>query len=266
MKGAWPPYLHGERGYVKMAIQLAKGILATVAAIKKVQPEARMVHVEATRIYRAAQPELEALAAESRLKGFLVYDLITGRITSEHPLYSWLVASGARLRELGDISSHAITVDVMGLNFYPQWSTQEMFLDAQDNVAARAVEQDGAGFGAMLEDYYRRYGVPIFVTETSARDSEAARSAWLKRSLDMIKGLRARGVPVLGYTWFPLFTMIEWDYRWGRGPLDNHLLDLGMYTLVRDGGPRRWRAFPIVDNFRSYISNPGASIGELAGL
>ena len=33
---------------------------------------------------------------------------------------------------------------------------------------------------------------------------------------------------MIGLTWFPLFTMIEWDYRSSTKPIDQHLLDLGL--------------------------------------
>ncbi len=264
LTGAWPPYLHGDRGYVRLLLQLAEGILDTLEALRQTQPEARIVHVEATGIHRAADAALAGLAEQNRLKGFVVFDLITGRATPEHPLFDWLLAGGARPRRLERIARRAISIDVMGLNFYPQWSTQEVYLNERGKVASRAVEQDGAGFAVMLEDFYSRYGAPIMITETSARNSEAARSSWLKTSLAMIKELRAKGVPVLGYTWFPMFTMINWDYRWGRRPLQDYLLDLGIYQLVRDGGGARWRTFPLAAEMRRYIDNPEAAVGDLA--
>ena len=36
----------------------------------------------------------------------------------------------------------------MGLNFYPQWSTQQLYIDRRGRLAYRRVEQDGAGFSA----------------------------------------------------------------------------------------------------------------------
>ena len=78
------------------------------------------------------------------------------------------------------------------------------------------------------------------VTETSAKGDEAVRARWLDASVAAIRELRSRGIPVLGYTWFPLFTMIDWKYRFGRRPLEDYRLDLGLYTL--DGADARWRA------------------------
>jgi beta-glucosidase/6-phospho-beta-glucosidase/beta-galactosidase len=266
MKGAWPPYLHGERGYVKLLMQLASGIVETVQAIRQAQPDAEMVHVEAAGINRAADPALAELAEQNRLKGFIVYDLITGRVTPEHPLFEWLLAAGARVARLQSLARRAIPVDIMGLNFYPQWSTQELFVDDHGKVASRAVEQDGSGFAAMVEDFYTRYGVPIMITETSARESDEVRSDWLNNSLAMLKRLRGGGIPVLGYTWFPMFTMINWDYRWGRKPLKHYLLDLGMYRLSHGGGHRRWEPSPLVAELSDYISRPDVSIGDLVAL
>ena len=99
------------------------------------------------------------------------------------------------------------------------------------------------------------------VTETSAKGNEVVRARWLEASVAAIRVLRGRGIPVLGYTWFPLFTMIDWKYRFGRGPLDEYRLDLGLYTL--DGSQQRWRATPLVEQFRSYITDSENAIGNL---
>lgn len=264
MQGAWPPYMKGDKGYVKMFVQLSKGIISTVQAIRSVQPEARMVHVEAAGITRSTQPETDWFAEQNRLKGFLSFDLTTGRVTPDHPLYPWLLQSGAKPRDLEWIARRPIAIDVMGLNFYPQWSTQELYIDEHGHVASRITDHDGSGFGEMVEDFYRRYGVPVMITETSARDSEDYRIGWLKASLGMIKELRERGIPVLGYTWFPMFTMIDWRYRWERGPLERYLLDLGVYQLNAGQEGTRWRPFPIAEHLRYYIQHPEEAVGELA--
>lgn len=88
--GAWPPYLHGDEGYVRVMIQLARGIVHTVEAIKQHDPAAIMIHVEATGLSRTAQDQLKALAQEEQHRGYLCYDLLTGRVDAEHPLRNWL--------------------------------------------------------------------------------------------------------------------------------------------------------------------------------
>ncbi len=268
-RGLWPPYLRGETGYVTVLLQVIEGIIATVAALKSVSPDIVLVHVEASGLSRTAREDLHAVAREEQSRALLPYDLLTGRVTHEHPLFPWLVRSGASPDRLAAIAERPVPFDLMGLNFYPQWSTTQLYIDRRGRLAYQPVEQDGAGFSELIQEYWERYRIPIMVTETSARGDEPIRARWLEASVAAIRGLRARGVPVLGYTWFPLFTMIDWRYRFGRGPVEEYRLDLGLYTLngasgeSRESGRSRWHATPLVEQFRSYVSDPENSVGSL---
>jgi hypothetical protein len=42
--------------------------------------------------------------------------------------------------------------------------------------------------------------------------------------------------------------------------LDEYRLDLGLYT---QDGTQRWRATPLVEQFRSYISDSEAAVGNI---
>jgi beta-glucosidase len=263
-KGLWPPYLRGDAGYLRIMLQLVRGIQRTVAAIKEVDPGSLMVHVEATGLARAARADLEALAVEDQRRGFLAYDLITGRVGPDHPLFTWLLRNGVGPDELAAIRRAAIPLDVVGLNFYPQWSTQQVSVNRKGRLAWKAVEQDGSGFVHLIEDYWRRYKAPVMITETSAKGDVEVRARWLEASVAAIRRLRTAGVPVLGYTWFPLFTMIDWRYRYGKRPVQDYLLDLGLYTLSPQGSGPRWNATPLVARFQEMAADPEASVGTLA--
>lgn len=262
-RGVWPPYLRGDAGYIRVMLQLVKGMLSTVDALKSVDPDAVMVHVEASGLTRAAKEDLESLAAEDQHRGYLSYDLLTGRVGRDHPLFPWLMRNGAKFDDLLAISDRRITLDVLGLNFYPQWSTQQLFIDHKGRLAYRATEQEGSGFANLIEDYHRRYDAPVIITETSAFGSDELRSRWLETSLRAVKELRGKGVPVCGYTWFPLFTMIDWRYRFGRGPVEQYKLELGLYRLQEDTGAGRWGSTPLVEQFQFYVRNPAEVVGEI---
>jgi beta-glucosidase len=68
---------------------------------------------------------------------------------------------------------------------------------------------------------------------------------------------------VLGYTWFPLFTMVDWRYRHGKGPQERYYINLGLYALGAGEGPR-WLPSPLVDEYRQAIASPAAVVGALA--
>lgn len=263
LRGLWPPYARGERGYIKIMLQLAKGIVRTVQAIKEIDPDSIMVHVEATGMTRTIREDLASLAREEQHRGYLCFDLITGRITHDHLLFSWLVRNGASPDDLAELQKEKIDIDILGMNFYPQWSTKQLFIDKRGRIAFRETEPEGEGFGELIRHYYDRYQVPIMITETSAVGSDDIRMRWLKSSVSTIKDLRTEGVPVIGYTWFPLFTMIDWRYRFSHEPLENFYLELGLYNLNRDSNGKRWLETPLVDEFRSLVKSPEEAVGDL---
>ena len=249
MRGLWPPYLKGESGYIRIMLQLAKGIVKTVKAIKSIDPESVMVHVEATGLTRTVREDLSSLAREEQHRGYLCYDLVSGGLRHDHLLFSWLVRNGASPDDLDELQQNRISLDVIGMNFYPQWSTKQLYIDKKGKLAFRETEPEGDGFHELIKHYHERYQVPIMITETSAVGSDELRSRWLTSSVSMIKKLRGEGVPVIGYTWFPLFTMIDWRYRFSMEPLQDFYLELGLYRLNREQGPR-WLETPLVPQIK----------------
>lgn len=261
-RGIWPPYLKGDSGYIRVMLQIVRGVLNTVEAIKTVDSNAVMVQVEATGLSRAVRHELEILALEDQRRGYLFFDLISGLVTHDHPLTGWLLRNGATPDDLAGFLARRIPIDVMGMNFYPQWSTQQIYIDGKGRISYRAVEQDGNGFAALIEDYYHRYQVPIMITETSALGDSDVRARWMHTSIEAVKQLRASGIPVIGYTWFPLFTMVDWRYRLGRRPIERYYIELGLYTLNRAEG-RRWIPTPLLEQLQNHIARTKESVGFL---
>jgi beta-glucosidase len=263
MRGLWPPYLRGEKGYVRIMLQLARGIVETVNTIKQIDPTSIMFHVEATGLTRTIREDLSSLAREETHRGYMCFDLFTGRLSHDHLLFSWLLRTGAALDDLLHMQENKISLDVIGMNFYPQWSTKQIYLDKRGRIAFRETEPEGGGFSELIRDYYNRYKVPIMITETSAVGSDGTRLSWLRSSVQAIKQLREEGFPVVGYTWFPLFTMVDWRYRFGTAPVDEYYLELGLYSLNRQKNGRRWLETPLVQEFRNYINAPMIAIGDV---
>jgi hypothetical protein len=80
------------------------------------------------------------------------------------------------------------------------------------------------------------------------------RAAWMDETIGAVQELRTAGIPVVGYTWFPLFSMFDWAYRRGRRPREKYLIHLGLYELVFDGNGRLERtATPLVARYQNHI-------------
>src|SRR3546814_11421575 len=92
--------------------------------------------------------------------------------------------------------------DVIGVNYYPHFTTARM----TDGVVT-PVRAGTAGLRDLVTLYSERYDRPIAVTETSLVGTVEDRMEWLHASPEELAELRAEGHEIIGYTWFPFFTM-----------------------------------------------------------
>lgn len=254
----WPPYLSGEAGLTRLVQALADGFARTQHGIAEVLGDrATFVHVDAAARYVGdVEGEHAAKVRLLRHQRYVVEDLVTGRVTDEHPLLEHLLAHGFATGVLERLAGAPVRPDVMGVNYYPRHSTtvvQDGVWHAGGFVDPAPERDDGVeGLTEVIRAYAHRYGAPVALTETCVTAPVAERVSWLEESLAAVHGLREEGVPVVGYTWWPLFDMYEWTYRHGTGPRAEHLLTMGMWDLVEtpDGLDRRRNA--VADRFAAH--------------
>ena len=94
-------------------------------------------------------------------------------------------------------------------------------------------------FGRLTRMYAERYGVPVMCTETASDGSPERRAQWIADSVGEVNRLRAEGVPVVGYTYWPLYSLYAWAYQRGNLPADTYLYDIGLWDLRRDAVTER---------------------------
>lgn len=228
--GGWPPFLVGSRGWTTVAVAVALGIQRSVAAIRAEAPGALVVHVEAAKLVRAAGPALAGAAEASRRRAWLPTDLALGMVGQGHPMVGWLLEQGAASGDLTSLAAARPAIDLMGVNFYPQYSVRELVRldDAVVEVAGGGTADD---LVTVLAAYAQRYGLPVAVTETSLDGSDEARSDWVRESAAAVLTARARGLDVRGYTWWPLFDFVDWGYATGDAPFE----DFQVRSALADG-------------------------------
>ena len=223
----WPPYLSGQDGFVKITLALARGMVRTQQEIAAVNPAARFVHVDAGFRWEGDGGPLPLEVLEERR--FLALDLITGRVDATHPLRSYLAAHGVTDADLAWFAENAVVPDVVGVNYYPAFTTVRYL----DSGATEPVEAGTTGLRELLTLYWERYNLPLAVTETSRGGSVELRLDWLAESVAEVKALRSEGMPVLGYTWFPFFTLVDWLYRHDAKTPDDWFIHMGLVDLER---------------------------------
>ncbi len=262
----WPPYLSGDDGYFKMIFALSRGIVATMEAIHAAAPQWQTVQVEALWRNTTKIASLEERVRLSNELQYICLDLTMGRVAEGHPLLPRLRRHGLTDNDLAFFSEHAVKHDVLGANFYP-WSAKEMVVKADGSMVSKPVNTHGGHLAAAVAELYNRYVLPIMVTETSSLGGLAARETWMDGTIRGVMNLRDQGLPVVGYTWFPMFTMIDWAYRRGRKPLDKYLIHLGLYDAAFDetGVLRRHRT-SLVDRFQAHQARAVPAISQPTGI
>ncbi len=252
-RAEWPPYLSGDNGYVAVLLPIARGIQKTVQAVSDIQSDPKFVCVEALRRVKPIGRRSTRAAAHERLYDFLAYDLATGAVSEEHPLYGWLVENGASTEMLSELNGNGIEYDIAGVNFYP-WSFAAV--EAKKTGGEAQVSRGVCGGGELfhvLKEAARHMRKPLIVTETSATGTMLERKRWMRATTGAVKRAQAAGIDVVGYTWFPLFSMIGWEYRASGKPIDEHLLHLGLWDCRFDDDRTLLREeTPMVNEFRRH--------------
>ena len=144
-----------------------------------------------------------------------------------------------------------MTPDVVGVNYYPGFST----LRFDDAGVPVVVEAGTVGLDEVVRTYAARYGLPVMITETSRGGTLEERRNWLRESLDAVEQLRADGIPLIGYTWFPFTALVDWAYRESTTPIDDWIVQMGMVDLHRvpGGGALERHPTALLDDFATAV-------------
>jgi len=249
MDGKWPPYLTGHSGFVAVLLPLIDGLQRTHSAIKAANPVATIVHVDAGFLWRGtfSAGRDETFLNEWR---FLALDLALGRLTREHRLWNYLVDAGAPAARLEALAGQGCQPDVLGINYYPGFTTQ-----AHDNETDidNPVEAGTQGLVDLVTAYHQRYDLPLAITETSRISTDPAdKIAWIDDLTRTLGELRSKSVEIAAAFWFPFLDMYEWEYRFATTPLDAHRQRFGLVDLIRGADNRLARVpNPAYDHFRN---------------
>ncbi|GJG86526.1 hypothetical protein tb265_17070 [Gemmatimonadetes bacterium T265] len=198
------PFQRGRGGELKR--QLARAAVAACAAVRDVDPRARLCHIDPVIhiVPNPARPGERGAADAHRLGMFEAWDMIAGR---REP------ALGGDPRWL----------DVVGVNYYErnQWVHRGRVLPPGDPLHRP--------FADILAEVHARYGRPLFVAETG-REGEL-RPAWLRYVAGEVRRAVAAGLPVEGICWYPILNHPGWD--------DDRHLTCGLWDYPPDAAGGR---------------------------
>ncbi|MEX2535855.1 MAG: family 1 glycosylhydrolase [Trueperaceae bacterium] len=204
--GIWPPHLKGREGFVRLLHPIVEGVRGGIRAIREANPDAEIWLNDGADTFHAVAPQLIGEAANRTLERYAAFDLLLGLAVPGQESHEWLASAGYPPDALAE---EPVQIDVIGLDYYPD-TEHDLYLDAKGHPVVRKAEQP-LGVHRTLLDYHERYGLPLYIAESSHSGTEQERIDWIDYNLAEIAAATRDGAAVVGYTWWPLFDHIDWN-------------------------------------------------------
>jgi beta-glucosidase/6-phospho-beta-glucosidase/beta-galactosidase len=226
MMGWWNDCATGVSSFARAIANVSMAHELAVEAILAERPAATIVQVESFERFSPADDSPEAITQAEfwNAARFAALDLTLGR-TPTSPMLTLLTEAGMTTSDFAFLREpRARGQRWLGVDYY---ITSEQVVDARGRKHASRAR---IGLATLACEYYDRYRLPLFISETSRVASRAIE--WLDEQWDETRSLMANGVPVRGFTWFPLGDVIDWRHalREKRGDVDH----IGLYDLNRE--------------------------------
>lgn len=223
--GLWYPHHRSDKTFVRALLNQTWGTVLAMKAIRRVNPDARLIQTEdCGRSFGTAVTNRQVEFENHRR--WLTWDLLTGRVDECHPLRGFLLEHGATARELDRFQSHPTPPAVVGLNYY---LTSDRFLDHRlgrypielhggngliryaDVEAVRAREEGITGHAAHLLEAWRRYRLPVALTEVHLGCTREEQVRWLLEAWSGAHQAARSGAHVAAITPWALLGSFDWD-------------------------------------------------------
>ncbi len=200
MSKFWPL---GRRRGDDFKRQLVRAAIASVDAVRSVDPRCRIIFAEPAIQVVAATPQRREAAEQARLAQYSAWDMLLGRIEPE-------------------LGGREDLVDVMGLNYY---SDNQWVLDG------KTIERSDARYrplADMLAEIHSRYAKPMIISETGAEGD--ARASWLHYVVDEVIDAMSREVPIEGVCLYPVLDYPGW--------INDRHCETGLFGYADEEGQR----------------------------
>jgi beta-glucosidase/6-phospho-beta-glucosidase/beta-galactosidase/glycosyltransferase involved in cell wall biosynthesis len=257
--GFWPPHARKWRGYMPVLSRVIQACSRAIRAIRSAQPRARILWCDHVENYKSRDETLSSEVRWRNLRRFLALDLMLGRVDRHHALFEWVTSYGMSDLDLEWFRLNPQSPDVLGIDYYPNSDWQ---LDRHAGCVTQRRSETPVGVYGVGQAYYNRYAIPLMLTESSIDGQPLNREIWLEETVGDCRRLRAEGVPMLGYFWWPMIDQVDWDgaltHRVGK------IHEVGLYNLRRqtDGTLAR-HLTPLAKQFAEIASRGEERVGAL---
>jgi dTDP-4-dehydrorhamnose reductase len=221
--GFWYPHKSDALSFLKILLNEVKATVKAMKAIRKVNPDAKLVQTEdLAKIHSTTKLKYQADFENERR--WLSFDLLTGKVNRQHPMWSYLTWAGISESEILFFQDNPVAPDVMGLNYYV---VSERFLDHDikkyphlspgGNGRDEYVDVDAVragknvGLGALLRETWDRFHIPIAITEAHISCTREEQMRWFAEIWETCCEARRKGIPVKSVTAWSLLGAFDWN-------------------------------------------------------
>lgn len=224
--GHWYPHRKSDSDFILALLNQCRGIIMAMEAIRSVNQDAQLVQTEDLSITLSTS-ELDYQAQFDNQRRWLSLDLLTGKFSEKHPLFSFLSGTGVQDDLLESFVRHNFAPSIMGFNYYV---TSPRFLDHRCYHYPKHlcggngfhkyadVEAVRVGFDSilllrlLLKEAWDRYQIPLALTETHLTCESDQQVRWLLECWSIAQHLRSNGkADIKAVTSWALFGLYDWD-------------------------------------------------------
>lgn len=220
--GLWYPHHKYDTSFVKMVINQTKATVLAMHAIRSVNPMAKLIQTED--LSKTHSTPLLAYQAEfENHRRWLSIDLLYGKVDHAHPLWEYLIDSGATEEELNFFVENCCPPDIIGWNYYV---TSERYLDddvlqypnvitggnaKHEYVDVEAVHtRHCAGLSCLLREAADRYNAAMAITEAHIGCTREEQMRWLMDIWKCCLELNRKGHNIVAVTPWALLGSFNW--------------------------------------------------------
>jgi dTDP-4-dehydrorhamnose reductase len=222
--GIWYPHGRSDREFVAILLRQLRATVKSMAEIRAVQPDAQLVQTDDLG-YIHSTPGIQYQADFENCRRWLGWDLLCGRVTPDHALWTYLRKAGASEKDLWFHVDNPCPPSIVGINHYV---TSERYLD--DNLAAysphmysgngrhtyvdtevvRAIPEERLGIKKLLLQAWERYQLPLAITEAHLGCDVDEQKRWLGEVWQQAKAAQQEGADVRAVTAWALLGLYDW--------------------------------------------------------
>jgi dTDP-4-dehydrorhamnose reductase len=224
--GHWYPHNHDDLSFARALLNQCRAVVLAMEAIRSVTSRARLIQTDDLG-KTFSTPDLAYQAAWENERRWLTWDLLTGTLTVNGPLWGWMRRLGIPDADLRWFLKHPCPPDIVGINHYlssarflddrlQRYPGEEAGTNGQhryvDVLAARVLPDGAPGAGDFLTEAWQRYHLPVAITEAHNGCTREEQVRWLDDVWQGAREARAAGADVRAVTAWSLLGAFDWDH------------------------------------------------------